>query len=143
MEEWKSIEGYLGYEVSNLGNVRSCLDKKHNVTNNWKILSPRIDRNGYLFVNLYDKNHNMKSIKIHRLVALSFIPNPNKYLQVNHIDEYKLNNNVNNLEWCTAKYNINYGSGHLRSCIKRRICCTKAILQYDLNNNFIREFYSL
>lgn len=85
----------------------------------------------------------MKSIKIHRLVALSFIPNPNKYLQVNHKDEYKLNNNVNNLEWCTAKYNINYGSGHLRSCIKRRICCTKAILQYDLNNNFIREFYSL
>lgn len=49
MEEWRSIEGYLGYEVSNFGNVRSCLNNKHAITGNWRVLSPRIDHNGYLF----------------------------------------------------------------------------------------------
>lgn len=143
MEKWKCIEGYLGYEVSNKGNVRSWLNRRHKITDTWKILSPRIDHNGYLFVNLYDNSHNMKSIKIHRLVAQAFIENPNKYKQINHKDENKLNNNVNNLEWCDLKYNINYGTCHARSCLSRRVCCTKAILQYDLHNNFIREFYSL
>lgn len=143
MEMWKGIEGYLGYEVSNIENVRSQLNRKHKITNTWKILSPRVDHNGYLFVNLYDNSHNMKSIKIHRLIAQAFIDNPNKYEQVNHKDENKLNNNANNLEWCDLNYNINYGTSHARSCLTRRTCCTKNILQYDLHNNFIREFYSL
>ena len=92
MEIWKGIEGYLGYEVSNIGNVRSQLNRRHKITNTWKILSPRVDHNVYLFVNLYDNSHNMKSIKIHRLVAQAFIDNPNKYEQVNHKDENKLIN---------------------------------------------------
>ena len=91
-EKWRSIKGYSGYEVSNLGNVRSCLNTGHKKTNKWRILSPRLDNRGYLFVNLYDENHNMKSIKIHRLVAMEFIPNPNGYPQINHKDENKLNN---------------------------------------------------
>lgn len=70
----------------------------------------------------------MKSIKIHRLVAKAFIDNPNKYEQVNHKDENKLNNNANNLEWCDLNYNINYGTSHARSYLNRRTCCTKAIL---------------
>ena len=142
-EEWRSIKGYSGYEVSNLGNVRSCLNTGHKKTNKWRILSPRLDNRGYLFVNLYDENHNMKSIKIHRLVAMEFIPNPNGYPQINHKDENKLNNKKNNLEWCDAKYNVNYGSGHTRSCLSRRVCNTKAILQYDLDGNLLREFYSI
>ena len=142
-EEWRSIKGYSGYEVSNLGNVRSCLNTGHKKTNKWRILSPRLDNRGYLFVNLYDENHNMKSIKIHRLVAMGFIPNPNEYQQVNHKDENKLNNKDSNLEWCDAKYNVNYGSGHTRSCLSRRVCNTKAILQYDLDGNLLREFYSI
>lgn len=143
MEEWRGIEGYLGYEVSNFGSIRSCLSNRHVMTDTWRVLSPRVDLNGYLFVNLYDEHHNMKSMKIHRLVAKVFIPNPNDYQQVNHKDENKFNNKSSNLEWCNSRYNVNYGSGHQRSCLSRRTCCTKAILQYDLNNNLIREFYSL
>lgn len=95
------------------------------------------------FVNLYDKYHNMKSVKVHRLVARAFISNPDNYQQVNHKNENKLDNKDSNLEWCDSKYNVNYGSGHLRSCLSRRACCTKIILQCDLNGNLIREFYSL
>lgn len=143
MEEWRSIEGFIGYEVSDKGNIRSCLNNKHSITENWKLLSPRIDHNGYLFVNLYTNTHKMKSIKIHRLVAMAFIPNPALLSQVNHKDEDKTNNFVENLEWCDYSYNTNYGTGHKRSSISRRACNTKSILQYDLHNNFIREFYSL
>ena len=72
-EEWRSIEGYLGYEVSNLGNVRSCLNTGHKMTNKWRILSPRLDGSGYLFVNLYDESHSMKSIKIDIIKRMLFL----------------------------------------------------------------------
>ena len=107
-EEWrkiKDIEGcefFTSYSVSNLGKV------KNNLTS--RVLKLRLDDYGYLLVNLHDTFHKQKTFKIHRLVALAFIPNPNSLPQVNHKDEDKTNNCVENLEWCTAKYNSNYGT---------------------------------
>ena len=114
-EEWRPIEGYEGlYEVSNLGRVRSLDMYVKSRYGNYrlhkgKVLSPAKDTNGYLFVNLtYNGKHN--TIRVHRLVALTFIPNPDNLPEVNHKDEDKSNNRVDNLEFCDRKYNINYGS---------------------------------
>ena len=106
-EIWKDIEGYEGrYQVSNFGNVKS-LNYKH--TGEEKIMQSCKDKIGYLHIKLF-MNGKPKMYKVHRLVAQAFIPNSNNYPQVNHKDENKINNNVNNLEWCTAKYNSNFGT---------------------------------
>ena len=108
IEVWKAIEGYEGlYEVSTLGRVRSLdhydsLGRLHIGV----VLKPQLDgKKNYLHINLGGK-----SINVHRLVAKAFIDNPNGYVEINHIDEDKTNNCVSNLEWCTRKYNNNYGS---------------------------------
>lgn len=103
MEEiWKPIEGYEGlYEISSYGRVKSL---KRNI-----ILIPKKEPTGYLRCNLY-LNKNMKTVSIHRLVAQAFLPNPDGLPQVNHRDEDKTNNRVENLEWCTVKYNNDYGT---------------------------------
>ena len=118
-EIWKPIEGYEGlYEVSNTGRVRS-FDRYVKYSNGQihlhkgKVLSPIKDTDGYLQVVLHC-NGKCKTIKVHRLVAQAFIPNPDNLPQINHKDEDKLNNCVENLEWCTAKYNINYGTRNIR-----------------------------
>ena len=106
-EEWRDIKGYEGlYQVSNLGRVKS-LNYKH--TNREKILKDSTNKNGYKNVNLYLEGV-LRRFLIHRLVAEAFIENPNNYPKVNHKDENKENNKANNLEWCTQKYNINYGT---------------------------------
>ena len=111
MEEvWKDIEEYEGlYQVSNLGRVKSL---NYNNTKKEKIIKT-LNNRGYLKVILC-KNNECKNFLIHRLVANAFIENPNNYNEINHIDECKTNNIVNNLEWCNRKYNINYGSGNKR-----------------------------
>ena len=117
MEEvWKKVENYPNYYVSNLGRVKSLFHGKE------RLLSPREEWNGRLFVNLY-KNGIMKSIKIHRLVASAFIPNPNNLPQVNHKDENPKNNVVTNLEKCTAQYNLTYNNLQKRQHLlqKRKI----------------------
>ena len=97
-EIWKEITEYEGlYWVSNLGHVKNKYDK---------ILIPEI-RSGYYSVDLC-KNGKHKKHRIHRLVAEAFIPNPDNLPQVNHIDENKVNNNVDNLEWCDNTYNTHY-----------------------------------
>ena len=114
-EKWLPVVGYEGlYEVSNLGRVRSL---PRNTTKG-KILAQQITKFGYLKVALV-KNNVPKFFQVHRLVAVSFIPNPNNLPQVNHINENKLDNRVENLEWCTAKYNMNYSNS------KRVAQCTK------------------
>lgn len=106
VEEWKDVVGYEGlYTVSNTGKVMSL---NYNNTGNEGILSQSKDKDGYSRVILSDSGKR-KTISVHRLVAIAFIPNPNNLPQVNHIDEVRDNNNVNNLEWCTLEYNINYG----------------------------------
>lgn len=103
MEVWKDIAGYEGhYQVSNLGNVRSI--KREPI-----ILKGDYQKNGYKRVYLW-KDGRKQNLLVHRLVAFSFLPNPNGYSDINHIDEDKRNNHVNNLCWCTHFYNMNYGS---------------------------------
>jgi hypothetical protein len=109
-EIFKDIEGYPNYQISNYGNVKSL---NYNHTGKEKILKPTKDKKGYLRVCL-SKQGKLKNHKIHRLVAEAFIENQNNYLMVNHKDENKENNCVSNLEWCTAKYNINYGTHNQR-----------------------------
>lgn len=109
-EIWKDIEDYKGlYQASNLGNVKSLSKIKNNklvgkFKTKEKILSAGIDSKGYYSVVLY-KNGNKKVCSVHRLVAQTFIPNHENKPCVNHIDGNKLNNNVNNLEWCTYREN--------------------------------------
>lgn len=106
IEIWKPIKKYEGlYEISSLGRVKSL---NYNHTGKSKILKPAL-RGGYLAVSLF-KNNNLKTFPIHRLVAIAFIPNPNNFSQVNHKNEQKTQNYVTNLEWCTQKYNVNYGT---------------------------------
>lgn len=128
IEEWKDIPSYPGmYEVSNLGRVRR----------NGKILKPIKDRYGYLLVNLY-KNGIVRKFLVHRLVALAFLPNPQNLPQVNHKDENKTNNCLDNLEWCDSKYNNNYGT-RLK---KVSLSLSKPILQFSKTGEFIREYES-
>lgn len=101
MEEiWKTIKDYEGlYEVSNWGRVRNT--RTGRVLRHWK------DEDGYLLVNLC-KDGVRKHYKVHRLVAQAFIPNPDGLPEVNHIDQNKENNCVENLEWCDRAYNVRY-----------------------------------
>ena len=141
-EIWKPIVGYDGYEISNLGRVKSL---ERNIVKGRgglckieeRILKSGKDKDGYSQVVL-NKEGKRKTHKIHRLVATAFIDNPNNLPQVNHIDEIKTNNCVNNLEWCDCKYNINYGSRNERMIKSESI----PILQFSKIGEFIRKWES-
>ena len=120
IEIFKDIEGYENlYQISNLGNVKSLGNGNSNNSKE-KILKPTKDKKGYLTVDLY-KDGKRKIYKVHRLVAKVFIENPNNLPQVNHKDEDKTNNAVENLEFCDAKYNINYGTRNEK--ISKQLMC--------------------
>ena len=107
-EEWRDVIGYNGlYQISSYGRVKSLRNKYG--TYREKILKQLLNKFGYLQVNL-NKEGKMKTFYVHRLVAQVFIDNPNNHPQVNHKNEDKTDNCVDNLEWCTQKYNLNYGS---------------------------------
>ena len=128
IEEFRDIPGYEGvYEVSNLGRVKNV--------ETGRILKPGKITTGYLQVNLC-KNGTRRKALIHRLVAYAFLSNPKNLPQVNHKDEDKTNNTVDNLEWCDCQYNINYGTRNERLIEKMG----KPVLQFDLQGNFIREW---
>jgi len=112
MEIWKKINGFETYSVSNMGRVRN------DVTG--RILSLFDKHNGYKMTTLYNAGKSHK-FQVHRLVALAFIPNPDNLPQVNHINEIKTDNRVENLEWCSAKYNINYGTWKERMITTKRV----------------------
>lgn len=144
VEVWKDIPGYEElYEINNIGKIktkeRTFVDKMgRNYLKKSILCNSNDDGKGYLQIVL-TKNGKRKSFKIHKLVAKTFIPNPNNLPQVNHKDENKENNNVDNLEWCTRKYNINYGTRNYR-CTRHRL---RKINQYNLDNIFIKKYNSL
>ena len=168
IEIWKSIENFPYYEVSNFGNVRSVdrvftdtLGRK--VNRKGKLL--KCDTNGrYKLVRLYNISQGKDiALLVHRLVAQAFIPNPNNLPCVNHKDENPFNNDFRNLEWCTYKYNSNYGTNPSRhskkmldrynndqdwksDCIKRLAEIQKKkrkrVVQLDKFNNYLKTYES-
>ena len=142
-EIWKDIEGYEGlYQVSNTGVVRS-LDRyvPHKKFGQkyceGHIMATHIINSGYVRVNLC-KGNRYKSFSVHRLVALAFIENPKGLPEVNHIDENKENNNVNNLEWVTKEQNEKHGTKKVRGAEKKKI----KVLQYSVDGKFLKEWAS-
>lgn len=132
MEEvWKDIKGYEGlYQISNLGRVKSLpryLPNKYSFKTTY--LKPALNVQGYFFVTLC-KDGRMYRKRVNRLVAEAFIPNPDDLPQVNHKDENKLNNCVDNLEWCTAQYNVDYSK-------------SKEVWQYTKDNKLVSKWKSI
>lgn len=147
-EVWKPIENYEGlYEVSNIGNVRSL---PRVVRGNYGSTQPKrgrmlkhsIDKDGYHQVVL-SKDAKTKHYRVHRLVAMAFIPNPNNHPQINHINEKVDDNRVENLEWVTCTQNINHGSRTKRMSKTRKGSGVlgKPVLQIDTNTGEILGEY--
>lgn len=140
MEIWVDIRGFEGiYQVSSLGNIKSF--KK---VNGGKILSNKNSKGGYLSIILC-KGDKRRCTRVHRLVAESFIPNPYKKPQINHIDGNKQNNNVNNLEWATRRENMAHAmtiKPELTRGINRynKFIRPKPVQQFSLNGGIISEF---
>jgi len=133
-EIWLPIADFENlYQISNYGRVRSL---PRNTTKG-KIM--KLDKNidGYMCICL-SKNNINKRMRVNRLVASAFIPNPNNLPQVNHINEIKTDNRVENLEWVTTKQNNNHGT-HNEKIAKAK---SKQVNQYDLAGNFIKTWES-
>lgn len=131
MARWKAIKGYNNqYWISDEGNVMSLKNKG-------RLLKPNLMNTGYYSVNLC-KNGKLQLRLIHRLVAEAFIPNPDNLPCVNHKNEIKTDNRVENLEWCSYSYNNKYNNLEERKAISR----SKPVIQYDMQGNFIRKWLS-
>lgn len=129
-EKWQTIIGYENYQISNLGRVKSA--------KRGTIRKLQTDKNGYKFIVLR-KNNKHKLLLIHRLVATAFLPNPHNYLFINHLDENKSNNSVENLQWCSFSYNINYGTRNQRIAESKY----KPVIKYSVNGEYLTEYKSI
>lgn len=138
-EIWLPVVGYENkYLVSNFGKVKSLSKYSGSKT---KILKHHIV-NGYHNITLVSECQDIKRYGVHRLVAMAFIPNPNNYPCVHHIDENKANNKVSNLMWCTYKQNLEFSNVIEKMQKAGHKACEKAVLMYDNKGNFVREFES-
>ena len=153
MEEiWKDIPDYEGlYQISNFGRVKS-------LRGNGKILKQLINRDGYYVVRIR-KNKKRKEFFVHRLIAICFIKYKNNYkflddekdknydinkLTVNHIDKNRLNNDINNLEWCTLRYNINYSNDTLKvKAIEKLKKIKKYIIKLNIDENIKKDILNI
>lgn len=150
-ENWRDIAGYEGlYQVSSWGRVRSLDRMVIAAYGSMKLQKGRLlklgfDKDGYQQVNLW-KNGKKKTHTVHRLVAQAFIPNPQNFKEVNHRDEDKTNNRVENLEWCTSVYNHNYGTRNERISKalkgKPNIASSKRVAQIDAKTNEVKKIWS-
>lgn len=143
-EEWRPVPGYEGlYEVSNYGRflsigreyvnsngIRHCLKTK--------LIKPYKHNSGYLAV-CFRKDGKSIRFLAHRVVAFVFIPNPNNLPQINHIDENKKNNKSDNLEWCSAIYNLEYGTRRQREKETK----SKPINCYTKDGVFVKTYSSI
>lgn len=121
IELWKDIPDYEGlYQVSNTGKIKSFQKWKRAKCPDEYVIKGTVANNGYAQVTLYKKNHRRKFL-VHRLVAEAFVENPCNCAFVNHIDENKLNNCADNLEWCTVRYNNAYGTAKFRSMLTKSL----------------------
>ena len=137
-EQWKDIPDYKGlYQISNLGRVKSFRQSSKYGCQKEYILKPAIANNGYAQVTLYDNTKKRKFL-VHRLVATAFIPNPSNFPQINHKDENRLNNSIENLEWCTAEYNNAYGTARIRATDT----LSKPIEQVDIYGRVVAVYRS-
>ena len=127
-------ETYENFKVSNLGRV---MNLNYRGTGKAKLAKPFDNGHGYLQVHL-SKNKKTYNFLIHRLVAETFIPNPNNLPEINHIDEDKTNNRVDNLEWKSHKGNCNHGTRTERMAKTQ----SKKVLQFTLSGEYIREWES-
>ena len=163
IEIWRTViydgEIYEGFEVSNWGRIKS-LNYRH--TGKFKLMSPIKDKDGYFKIQLW-KNRKRKTCLVHRLVAEVFIPNPDNLPQVNHRiegdkgktinmvffnEDGSINKEKSTIEWCDHTYNINYGTRNERagkaiSKAKINGKCSKKVLQFTLDGDFIREWESI
>ncbi|MBQ8207049.1 MAG: HNH endonuclease [Bacilli bacterium] len=147
-EIWKDIKGYEGlYKASNLGRIKSMPRHGTHVREE-HILKQNVNRKGYSIVGL-TKNSKTSTITVHRLVANAFIPNPNNLPQVDHINDNKKDNSINNLQWITNEDNMKKawltGARSIEKTYKRgkENCRAKIVNQYDLKNNYIRTWYCI
>lgn len=112
-EVWVEIPFNPDYSISNYGRVKSNIRYRKNKDSfrvvKTRILKQKITKQGYLQITLRDSTNSYKSYLTHRLVGHVYLKNKNEYSQINHIDENKTNNSVENLEWCSASYNMNFG----------------------------------
>lgn len=134
-EAWRTVPDYDRYKVSTYGRVKSYTNH-HGVKE--RILHQNTTK-GYHGVLI---SNGMKSTfyGVHHLVALAFIPNPNKLPMVNHIDEGRTNNMVDNLEWCDMQYNLNYGTARKRAGRKHGDTISIPVAQYSLDGKYIRTY---
>lgn len=153
-EVWKPVaeEGFEEfYEVSNFGRIRSVdrvVESKRGPLNyKGRIISTSLNDDGYPSFNFCYAGKK-KNVKVHQVVAKVFIPNPNNHPEVNHKDEVKTNNHVDNLEWCTREYNMRYGTGLERMKNhpnqKKRYTESKVpIIGVKINDESIMRFESI
>lgn len=129
-EMWKDIKGYEGiYQASNLGRIKSL---NYNQQKYEKILKPVKQKTGYYLVNLKGN-----ALLLHRVIANTFLENPNNFKTINHKDGNKANNSVDNLEWCSYSDNLKHAyKNKLKIATSNHL--KKKIIQYDKNYNFIK-----
>lgn len=137
-EIWKDISGYNGkYQVSTLGRIKSFAQDH----TNGKIKTGNTTAKGYLTILLYDDYGGSKWYPIHRLVASAFLPNDLNLPQVNHKNENKTDNTVDNLEWCTNEYNNRYGTRALRAKKSNECCASTSLRVYSVDCNGVTTYY--
>lgn len=137
--EYRSIPDFPKYKVSNVGTV---LSTDYNHTGETREISQGSQSAGYKFVVLCNGGIK-KHFLVHRLVAEAFIPNPNNYPYINHKDESKDNNCVDNLEWCNNSYNASYGNGAVSRINSLRVIKSKRVAKCNFDMEIIEEFESV